>query len=279
MEIRAYSVDELQTIANEVGTRSGWDFSRMQTERDPVPWEYPEVVTRYIAPTDSVLDVGTGGGERLLALADRFVKAVGIDPDPDMVRVARANATRAATTHVTFEQAGIENLISFPQEEFDVVLTRHAPTLAAGVNRVTKPGGYFVCQGVGARNMANIRLAFRTGSATQYEEDQRSLLFELRATGWDIVAEGEYNVCYLVRDLPSLLFWFSAIAGANEVPADFAIDRHHEAINDIIRRYGSERGVETNEHRTLLIARKRPLLPQPHSSHGSPGFHPGGTTR
>ena len=256
MDVRTYSVDELQTIADEIGTRSGWDFSRMHTEREPVPWDYPDVVARYLTPTDTVLDVGTGGGERLLGLANRFRKGVGIDPDPDMVRVAQANAARAATTHVTFQQAGAEDLTSFPRETFDVVLTRHAPASAPGLHRVTNAGGYFVYQGVGARNMENIRLAFHTGSATQVDKGQRALLSGLRESGWTIVAQGEYNVRYLVRDLPSLLFWFSAIAGANEVPSDFAIERHHGVINDIIQRYGSDRGIETNEHRTLLIARK-----------------------
>lgn len=258
MDVRSYSVDELQAIAHEAGTRSGWDFSRMRTEREPVPWDYPEVVSRYLTPTDTVLDVGTGGGERLLNLASRFATGVGIDPDHEMVRVALANAARTAMTHVTFQQAGTGDLLNIPHEMFDVVLTRHAPTSARGLNHVTKPGGYFVCQGVGAHNMENIRLAFQTGSATQYDNDQRSLISELCESGWVIVAEGEYNVRYLVRDLPSLLFWFSAIAGANEVPSDFSIARHHNILNDIIRHYGSDRGVETNEHRTLLIARKSP---------------------
>lgn len=258
MDVRAYSVEELQTIANEIGSRSGWDFSRMHTEREAIPWDYPEVAARYLTPISTVLDVGTGGGERLLDLANRFAKGVGIDPDPDMVRVAKANAARAAMTRLTFEQAGVNDLLSFPRETFDIVLTRHAPTSAPSLDRVTKPGGYFICQGVGSRNMENIRLAFGTGSATRNDEDQRALVSDLRASRWAIIAEGEYNVRYLVRDLPSLLFWFSAIAGANEVPSDFAIDRHFEIINDIIRHYGCDRGVETNEHRTLLIARKSP---------------------
>lgn len=37
MELRTYTDKELQIIADEVGERQGWDFSRMSTERDPVP--------------------------------------------------------------------------------------------------------------------------------------------------------------------------------------------------------------------------------------------------
>ncbi len=59
----------LRRIAESVGERSGWDFSRVRDERDPVPWDYSEVVRRYLRPEDRVLDVGTGGGEIFIELA------------------------------------------------------------------------------------------------------------------------------------------------------------------------------------------------------------------
>jgi 2-polyprenyl-3-methyl-5-hydroxy-6-metoxy-1,4-benzoquinol methylase len=91
-----YTLEELQVIADAVGERSGWDFSRMATEREPVPWDYLEIVPRYLTPTDAVLDIGTGGGERLLSLSNKYGSAIGVDPDPDMVRVALGNAGRTS---------------------------------------------------------------------------------------------------------------------------------------------------------------------------------------
>ena len=35
-------LDELKQIADAVGTRQGWNFSRVRDERDPVPWHYDE---------------------------------------------------------------------------------------------------------------------------------------------------------------------------------------------------------------------------------------------
>jgi hypothetical protein len=37
MDIHEYTAQELQAIADEVGERRGWDFSRMSVERAPVP--------------------------------------------------------------------------------------------------------------------------------------------------------------------------------------------------------------------------------------------------
>jgi SAM-dependent methyltransferase len=248
-----YSIQELREVSDAVGERSGWDFSRMSTEREPVPWDFVDIVIRYLKPTDTVLDVGTGGGERLLSLAPHYRQAVGIDPDPEMIQVARANGLNFS--QVEFLEMGAEDL-SLDHAMFDVVLTRHAPTYVPELDRVTKPGGLFICQGVGAHNMANIRQAFKTGSPTLYEELVRAQLKDLVARGWHIMVHGDYDVRYWVKDLPSLLFWFKAIAGANEVPADFSVTRHQQTINFLVQQHSSDKGLVTNEHRTLLIARK-----------------------
>lgn len=254
MDIRSYSVDELQAIALDVGERRGWDFSRMATERDPVPWDYSEVVARFLRPTDTVLDIGTGGGERLLGLSGLYRSAVGVDPDLDMIQVARTNAKNH--TNVQFEVASAERLAPLGDQTFDVVLTRQAPIHVPELDRHTKPGGYFINQGIGARNMANIRQAFNTGSETLYAAEHRSNLAEFSQRRWRLVATGEYDVRYWVHDVPSLIFWFKAIAGTNEVPDDFDVATHHAVINTLVQRFGSDRGLVTNEHRTLVILQK-----------------------
>lgn len=254
MEVRTYTEKELQVIADDVGERSGWDFSRMTTEREPVPWDYLEIVSNFLRLTDVVLDIGTGGGERLLSLSNNFGTAVGVDPDPGMVRVARDNAV--GRSNVRFLRASAERLAPLDDGTFDVVLTRHAPVYVPELDRVTKADGLFICQEVGARNMANIRHAFNTGSDALYLDAQQSMLNDLSARGWQLIAEAQYNVHYWVKDVPSLVFWFKAIAGANEIPADFSIATHHGVVNALIRQFGSQRGLATNEHRTLTIARK-----------------------
>src|SRR4051812_47552896 len=95
--------DELRQIAASVAPRHGWDFSRMRVDRDPAPWEYSEVVRRYLRPTDAVLDVGTGGGERFLELAPHFGSGIGIDPDPAMIAAARENTPASLAEKVSFQ--------------------------------------------------------------------------------------------------------------------------------------------------------------------------------
>jgi SAM-dependent methyltransferase len=85
--------EQLKRISDSVGERTGWDFSRVRAERAPVPWNYPDVVRQFLAPSDYVLDIGTGGGEVFLTLAPYFEKGIGIDIYPEMIEQARKNRT------------------------------------------------------------------------------------------------------------------------------------------------------------------------------------------
>jgi hypothetical protein len=56
----------------------GWDFSHIAkrcVEEQP-PWSYMELAKNLMLTSKAVLDLGTGGGERLLAMKDCFSKRV-----------------------------------------------------------------------------------------------------------------------------------------------------------------------------------------------------------
>lgn len=38
--------EELKQISEAAGEQQRWDFSSMRTDRDPVPWDYVDVVKR-----------------------------------------------------------------------------------------------------------------------------------------------------------------------------------------------------------------------------------------
>jgi SAM-dependent methyltransferase len=252
----------LARVAEAVGELRGWNFSRVRDSRDPVPWDYMEVARRYLRPTDRVLDLGTGGGERFLELASSFGEGVGIDAFAEMVSTARENTPPALAGKVRFERMRDEAL-TFPAESFDVVLCRHARAVPAEIAPVLRPGGYFVCQGVGERNTQSVFDAFEWGSnggmwrryhAARGEphDDPDTLAAEFEAAGCAVVARGTYDVGYYFADLESLVFWLKAVP----LPEDFDPARHWQGVRRLVRDNWTTRGVRTNEHRELLVARK-----------------------
>lgn len=114
---------------------------------------------RYLQPSSRVLDIGTGGGERFLAVAPHFGTGVGIDAIPTMIPVARANMPLSLVEKISFEVMRAEAL-RFPDAAFDVVLNRHAPVYVEEIVRVLRSDGVFITQQVGRRNTQNILAAF-----------------------------------------------------------------------------------------------------------------------
>ncbi|GAB4574518.1 MAG: class I SAM-dependent methyltransferase [Anaerolineae bacterium] len=250
------SREHLLSVAEQVGNRTGWDFSRIRASRDPVPWHYGEIVRRYVKTSDTVLDTGTGGGEKFLSLAPYFGRGVGIDTDAEMIRTAQSRLTPSLAKRIRFEQMSVHNL-SFPDASFDAVLNRHARVDPAEIARVLRPGGVFITQQIGPRNAQNITRVFGCGPGGQYTSDPDQAVDALAAAfeqlGCAIVCRAEYDVPYYYTDLESFVFWLKAIP----VPEDFDMARHWEQVAQIVAGNTTLRGIRTNEHRMLLIIRKQ----------------------
>ena len=146
-------------------------------------WDYLDVVPRYLRPSDAVLDVGTGAGEMLRVLASSFGCGLGIDADPEMVWLARE---KPAPGNLSFQVCS-KQLDSVPGF-FDMILDRHAPFDLSAIAARLRPGGYFITQQVGERNMAYVKAAL--GHAPGRPLIQR---YTIAASGLRLLALMEYQ--------------------------------------------------------------------------------------
>jgi SAM-dependent methyltransferase len=242
--LEAYSQEALDELLAQVPPRRGWDFSRMNVIRQPVPWNYRDLAARYLRSTDSVLDIGTGGGETFSQLASFFGRGLGIDIDARMIQLAVANST-SGNIRFRVGSARLEAI----SETFDVILDRHAPFDLDAIAAHLKPAGYFVTQQVGERNMARVQAAL--GQEITQPPVQRQTF---TASGLRLLAFLEYDVEYVVRDIESLLFW---LRGLDCVHADLdgsAALANAAALNRVLAGNVDARGFMTNEHRYLAVA-------------------------
>jgi SAM-dependent methyltransferase len=115
----------------------------------------PEIVERMlrmaeVGSDDYLIDLGSGDGRIVIAAAQRGARALGVDLDPDLVRIAGENAKRAGVAErVQFQQRDIfdtdlsqASVVAFYLlPEFNVKLLPRLLALKPGTRIVSHDGG------------------------------------------------------------------------------------------------------------------------------------------
>ncbi len=252
--LQAVTLDVLKQIVEKNGELDGWNFSRVRTSYDPIPWNYVDVVRQYLQPQSRVLDIGTGGGEFFFSLAPYLGEGIGIDQNPAMIDTAKRNQSALALKNISLLVLEASAL-QFEADEFDVVLLRHLRVYVSEVVRVLRKRGYFITQMVGQQSSLNILNAFGwtpESFGPDWWQTIAQLADQFQLHGCRIIAQAEYNVPYWFCDLESFMFWLMSVPWPEEID----LEKHWQNINRVLETSQTERGLATNEHRGLLIVQK-----------------------
>ena len=228
---------------------SGWDFDLLKERRlgPPFPWSYPDEVRRVAEGATAVLDLGTGGGERLAALRDDLPRTVAATEEWHV----NAPIAWERLTPLGVDVVNSSNLeLPFGGESFDLVIDRHTRANPSEVERVLAPGGLYLTQQVGRWNWLEIRPHFprATDGDDHLAEDSQS--FE--RLGFEVAGrEHQELVAY-----PSLGEFVYMLTVASWTIPDFDVERDLDALLALEADCLGDEGFVVTEHRYLLTARK-----------------------
>lgn len=246
-------LERWRTVEREAQIR-GWDFSPIAGkfhEDDCFPWDYGNMIRRYVRPEDRILDMDTGGGEKLLALGHDPALTAAVEGYAPNVALCRE---RLLPMGIDFRPCADVSALPFADASFDVVLNRHGSYDFAEVRRVLKPDGVFLTQQVGAHNDRElVRLVLPETEESFPAHTLALQVGKCRESGMEILYAAEAYRHMDFYDIEAFI-WFAKI-----IPWEFtgfSVDRCYDALcaaEESIRRDGKIRGTT---HRFCIAARR-----------------------
>jgi SAM-dependent methyltransferase len=246
---------DYRAFYDRVGRENGWDFSRMKVVAEGVQWDFYAKVAQVCKPSDLLLDIGTGGGEAVLTIADKALLLVGIDLSEGMIAKAHDHLSGAKADNVRFIQMNAEQL-AFPDRFFNVISCRHSAYCAAEVGRVLASDGVFLTQQVSEHDKWNIKQAFGRGQTLQSADGtlKNRYLQQLSAAGFTDVQTYEYDAVEYYETPDDLLF---LLKHTPTIPDFGCADMDFQVFRQFVEDNRTERGIQTNSKRFMLIARRQ----------------------
>jgi len=245
---------EYKDFYDKVGKLNGWDFSKVKTTSEGEQWIFFHEVTERCNKSDLLLDIGTGGGEALLSIADAALLLVGIDHSEGMIQSATENLKKSNKTNIRFFQMEAEN-ITFPEFFFNVVSCRHSEFYANEVSKALANDGIFLTQQVSENDKFNIKQAFGRGQGFGTDKGilKDKYLTELAEAGFTDIQSFEYDATQYFQTYEDLVFYLKytpVIPNFGQTVHDF------EILQKFIESNRTDKGIMTNSERFLIVARK-----------------------
>jgi SAM-dependent methyltransferase len=233
---------------------SGWNFAHIEVTRRmveaPLSWSYASIVLAQLKNAQSVLDMGTGGGEFLSSL----------QPLPALICATEKYAPNVPLARQRLEPLGVkvygvdeDARLPFSDGQFDLVINRHESYAPQEVLRILKPGGQFITQQVGGKNLSGLN-AFLGAQPCRFEHWRLDYAAqELRDASWQIVEQKEEQPVTRFFDVGALIYCLKAVPWQVE---DFAVEKYFDRLVEMHKRIQRDGYFDVHYHRFLIVAQK-----------------------
>jgi SAM-dependent methyltransferase len=248
---------------------SGWDFAFLDKRlvEDPLPWDYLQRVRQQFSSATAMLDLCTGGGERLASVAPLPRLTVATESYKPNVLVAsrRLRKLGAVVVQVDEEtqnsygpsgsQDGPHPERRFPFEDssFDLIICRHGSYASEEVARLLRPGGTFISQLVGEDNYPHLNSCLH-GPRTIWIPPGSPKPPSLEEYGLDVLERLEAKPRSIFKDIGAIVYYLNAVPWQI---ADFDVERYLDRLRRLYEEMQNTCGLQTHHHRHFVVARKR----------------------
>ncbi|MGM0411125.1 MAG: methyltransferase domain-containing protein [Bacillota bacterium] len=232
-----------------------WDFSYVEDigrmVESPLKWSYTSKILNKIRKANTLLDMGTGGGEFLSLLeplpANTYATE-GYEPNLD---IAKEKLKPLGVNVVKVEK---DKKLNFDNDFFDLIINRHEDYEVNEVKRVIKKNKYFITQQVGGKNC--IELNKLLGANEDFGMPKWNLNYavnELKKEGFTIIEEKEDFPKLRFFDIGAVIYYLKAVPWQIE---DFNVEKYYNSLKKLHNHIQEKGFIDIKEHRFFIIAKK-----------------------
>lgn len=256
MKEQKYEIDFYEKIGN-------WDFSDINCETEKLSnWDFYEKIRENSNEKSLCLDLGTGGGEKVLQYYPKVQMIIATDLSKKMIETAKKNAKNHPEKIVKFAQ--MSNLeITFPNEIFDLVSARHTIIEAKQIYDVLNDDGVLVIEGIDRKDCWSLKEMFGRGQGFHDEISIAQKDYEdLKKAGFSEIQKVEIyeNEYYKTKeDLLALLLKTPILDDISEFSTE-AWQHTKKIENEIFDKYvkqnKTQRGIRLERVLYGIVAKK-----------------------
>lgn len=142
-----------------------WSFDEFQIESEVLTdWNLVDILNKITNKNSKILDLGTGGGEKLLKNYPDCLEILGTDLSSGMIETANLNLKKSGRLNISFRV--MDNLcMDVPKNYYDVVVARHTVIDPKEIYECLKDGGYLLVRGVDKYDCHSLKMIFERGQA------------------------------------------------------------------------------------------------------------------
>ncbi len=140
-----------------------WDFSKFEIEAETLTnWDLYEILNSLANKNSKILDLGTGGGEKVLSFFPECQEIIATDFSEGMIETALRNLKNSGRKNITFRL--MDNLqMDVPKNYFDIVVARNTVTDPKQIYDCLKKGGYLLIHGVDQNDCWSLKVLYGKG--------------------------------------------------------------------------------------------------------------------
>ena len=142
-----------------------WNFDMFEIETEKLTkWDLYEILNKLADKNSKILDLGTGGGEKVIECFPECEEILGTDISKEMIKTANKNLKISGRKNITFRV--MDNLdMEVLNDYYDIVVARNTVTNPKQIYKVLKKGGYLLIHGVDKDDCWSLKMIFGKGQA------------------------------------------------------------------------------------------------------------------